>query len=209
MWKYFLLAVLLLFLNISIMSPPAHGLINEATMFEMIPCNAEGNETYQNPTWMHHMWGEYNSVCDDDYFDWYAFPGEHPYYMQFHMKADSSIPGGANLSLIAEPLGIDMVNCGTLNSTDPVDWYFWDHPAGEAVDGFIEGVNLGHSGLSGDPPLNVVLYDSSNVELTNARLDDKEHYCTIDLEPSIMAVPYYLYEMDVEKPALKKSRDRE
>jgi len=266
MWKYILPAILLLFLNISIMSPPAHGLVTEETMFEMIPCGADYNETYQNPTWMHHMWAEYNSVCEDDYFDWYAFagegdvdwdgtfvvvtyrpglavrlycddglgmtpikelgviesgtpgmyfaqfairdlcldeglpsplngffyirifyysafPGEHPYYMQFYMKADPSIPSGANLSLLAEPLGIDMVNSGTLNSNDPVDWYFWEHPDDEEVDGFIEGVNLGHSGLSGEPPLDVVLYDADNVELANAKLDEKGLYCTIDLEP--------------------------
>ena len=266
MWKYILPAILLFFLNISIMSPPAHGLVTEETMFDMIPCGADDNNTYQDPTWMHHMWAEYNSVCDDDYFDWYAFagegdvdwdgvlmvvsdrpglavrlyfdnglglapikelgvtesptpglyfaqfairdlcldegfpsplngffyirifyysafPGEHPYYMQYYMKADPSIPGGANLSLMADPLGIDMVNNGTLNSNDPADWYYWEHPDGEPVDGFIEGVNLGHTGLSADAPLNVALYDSNDNELANARLNEKGLYCTIDLEP--------------------------
>jgi hypothetical protein len=69
---------------------------------------------------------------------WSSYTGNHAYRMVFQGAPLTAIAGGQNDLTKAKAVNIGGSYIGILDNNDKVDFYYWNHPSNQQVDGFLE-----------------------------------------------------------------------
>ena len=122
-----------------------------------------------------------------------AYPGDHPYKLLFMAQPVLSGTGSQNAKASAKQVVPNGAFYGLFNNSDMVDWYYWDDPSGEPVDGFIELMDLSSGSASSTPPLKFELYKGDGPVLAQRALKPGERSALADLDgQGLTSGKYYI-----------------
>ncbi len=111
------------------------------------------------------------------------YMGEHPYLIRSYFNASTEKPPPPTTSTDALEIPVGEDRYATLTQTDFYCWYYWDHPAGEPVDGTIQLCKIPELLIEDDVDMHLKVFRNNGVLVAQTQLDENLQYAWIDLAP--------------------------
>jgi len=129
-----------------------------------------------------------------------AYPGNHPYLMQSIFQASPAKPPVFNWNIDAEEIPIGEDRYCTLTQTDFYRWYYWEHPAGELMDGVIELYTMREEADPNAPDISIKIFSGSVEIPPGVHLDADRRYADLDLSQMGLNPGTYVLRVALETP---------